>query len=134
MESSMARETENVGIYFSVNGHILSDMVPVENGESYGNAIQHGGHYDFWKTLVPQNSTEGKFKSDGYDIHPRGRVVYLKKESIYRIYHDGCLVTGDLSKIKHHFGLDNANTKYERDEHYQCARCNPMYSEKTGEE
>ena len=118
---------ENVGIYFSVNGGIISDRVPVTDGEPYGNAIQYGGHYDFWKALHPRNSLEGIFKSDGYDLHPRGRVVFLKNESIYRIYHDGCLTMNDLEKIKHHFGLDSADTEYERDEHYQCGKCNPIY-------
>ena len=121
------QKTENVGIYFYVNYHILSDHVPVVAGEPYGNAIQWGGHYDFWKALIPENRIEAIFKSEGYDLHPRGRVVFLKKENIYRIYHDGCLRMSDLTEIKRHFGLDKVDTEYERDEHYQCGNCNPIY-------
>lgn len=123
------QNAENVGIYFSVNGKILSDKVETKSGEPYGHAIQHGGHYEFWKALVPQSGVEGIFKSDGYDLHPRGRVVYLKEEKIYRIYHDSCLGKSDLTAIKHHFGLESADTECERDEHYQCGKCNPLYNE-----
>jgi len=34
---------------------------------------------------------------------------------------------GDLTLIRHHFNLDEADTEYERDEHYQCGKCNSVY-------
>lgn len=43
-----------VGIFFIVDGESLVDAVPLEAAEPYGDALQHGGHYEFWESLVPE--------------------------------------------------------------------------------
>jgi len=117
-----------VGIFFFIDGEILLDAVPVENGEPYGNAIQHGGHYEFWETLVPKTLTERKFKARAYDAYPRGRVVYFPEKNKYCIYHDRCLkLNTDVTTVIEKFGLEGADIELEKDEHYKCAGCNPYF-------
>jgi hypothetical protein len=116
-----------VGIFFFVEGTILIDAVLVEEGESYGDAIQHGGHHEFWERLTPRTLPETRFKSRAYDAYPRGRVVYFPDKNKYVIYHDACLRHKELKIVAEKFGLEDSDMKLDRDEHYKCARCNPHF-------
>lgn len=114
-----------IGIFFVVNQQILADTIPVRQGEQYGNAICHGGHYDFWETLIAQTPTEAAFKARAYDAYPRGRVVYQTQQKKFVLYADTCLDKNTLRRISDLFHV--ANPQIARDEHYQCAVCNPDY-------
>lgn len=117
--------TSKVGIFFVVKNEVLFDAVAVQQGERCDNFIEHGGHYDFWDNLTPSNAIEQAFKDQAYDAYPRGRVVYFIREQKFRLYADTCLSSNDLQLVKEIFGLKNAiRTK---DEHYQCASCNPDF-------
>jgi len=116
-----------VGIYFIVEVTLIMDAVDVKMGEPYGEAIQYGGHYEFWEKLKPETTAERKLKTRAYDAYPRGRVVYFPRENIFIIYHDRCLKHKELAHIKEQFGLNNTCVKFQKDEHYQCSRCNPMF-------
>lgn len=116
-----------VGIFFYVDGEIIIDAVPFESGEPYGEAVQHGGHYDYWDALIPKTLVERKFKARAYDAYPRGRVVYYPKRKIFRLYSDRCLKADDLNAVKEKFGLETVKVEFETDEHYQCAKCNPNF-------
>lgn len=114
-----------VGIFFFVAGKIIMDAVPVEQGESYGDAIQHGGHYEFWGKLVPKNIAERNLKSWAYDVYPRGRVVYFPKKKIFRIYHDACLKPEkQIQKVILKFEIADVKTELMKDAHYKCEICN----------
>ena len=89
-----------VGIFFYVECEIITDAVPVESGEPYGEAVQHGGHYDHWDSLVPKNTAERKLKARAYDAYPRGRVIHFPKPKIYRLYADRCLKAAALNVVK----------------------------------
>ena len=82
---------QQVGIYWFIDNEVIKDAVPYKDGEPYGEAIQHGGHYDFWQALQPTTEIERKLKSRAYDAYPRGRVIYFPKKNMCRIYHDFCL-------------------------------------------
>lgn len=100
--------------------------VPFERGESYGNAVQYGGHYEFWENLRPKTSLERKFKSRAYDAYPRGRVVYFTDQHKFIIYHDDCLrLDKELKIVIEKFDLEAAD--FDKDEHYKCAKCNPHF-------
>lgn len=119
-----------IGIYFQIEGVILIDSVLLADGEHYGEAIQYGGHYEFWEKLRPSNPLERRFKVHAYDYYPRGRVVYFPERGVYRLYSDRCLTAVDLSAVVAAFGL--AGHRYEvvsDDEHYRCAKCNPHFME-----
>lgn len=117
-----------VGIFYFVDNKILMDAVPIETGEPYGDAIQHGSHYEFWEKLVPKTLIERKFKARAYDAYPRGRVVYFPAKDKYRIYHDKCLKKNvELANVEEQFDLKGVNIEFGKDEHYRCAKCNPYF-------
>ncbi|MEI6707032.1 MAG: hypothetical protein WCK96_07840 [Methylococcales bacterium] len=90
-----------------------------------GYTLGFSGHYDYWQALIPKNSTEQLFKSHEYDYFPRGRLVYFTNSKSFRIYADRCLKKTDLEKIAATFNLPSYQLA--RDEHDQCAGCNPEY-------
>ena len=116
-----------IGIYFKVENDILVETVSVEAGEPYGEAIQYGGHYEFWEKLRPRDLPERQFKAHAYDYYPRGRVVYFPKCNKYRLYSDRCLSAEDISMVVRMFELEGQPLEVAGDEHYRCARCNPHY-------
>lgn len=117
-----------VGIFYFIDEQVILDAVPVEKGAPYGDAIQHGSHYEFWESLIPKTKTEKRLKSRAYDAYPRGRVIYFPKKNIYRIYYDYCIDFSDyMPLITDSFGLDDVEVEFEYDEHYQCSGCNPNF-------
>jgi hypothetical protein len=42
-----------VGIFFKIGSDLLVDTVPLVETQPYGEALQHGGHYDSHETLIP---------------------------------------------------------------------------------
>jgi hypothetical protein len=116
-----------VGIFFIVDDQLLVDAVPLEQGDPYGDTIGHGSHYDFWDTLTPKNGIERRFKARAYDAYPRGRVVHFTREKRFVLYADKCLRPGKLRWVARQFCVPDPTLA--RDEHYQCAVCNPLFVE-----
>jgi hypothetical protein len=118
-----------VGIYWVVEGIVIGDAVPLEEAEPYGEALQHGGHYDYWCTLRPKTDAERKLKSGPYDYWPRGRLVFFPKRSTVRLYADPCLDNDDLNEVLDFFGHSGYRIEIEGDDHYRCSGCNPQFME-----
>jgi hypothetical protein len=59
-----------IGIFFVVQGHLLMDAAPLEQGELYGDAINFSGHFDYWDSLKPSRAVEQLFKNHAYDYFP----------------------------------------------------------------
>lgn len=113
-----------VGIFFFVAGKIIMDAVPLEQGEPYGDAIQHNSHYEFWERLVPKNIAERNLKSRDYNAYPRGRVVYFQKQKTFRIYRDACLKPEkEIEKVIAKFELAGEKMELMKDAHYKCEAC-----------
>lgn len=115
-----------IGIFFVVDGALISDTLSVEQCQQYGDHAEHGAHYDYWSKLEPTTVIESAFKSHAYDYYPRGRVVFDVKHHQVRLYADHCIDAAILSAISTAFELPN-NTRISYDEHYQCHRCNQMF-------
>ena len=111
----------NIGIFFVVNGRLIGDFVSMQDGESYGDALGFGGHYEFWENLVPVNPIEHLFKDHPYDYFPRGRVIYFNRHKRYTVYADPCLKKADIKNLIAPFEL--IAYQLARDEHYQCSNC-----------
>lgn len=121
-----------VGIFFRVGETWLIDAVEVGSGESYGDAVEHGGHYDYWQALQPQRPAERAFRAHDYDYFPRGRVVYFPAVERFRIYVDDCITEGQQADLLLQFGLTDVSAEFEGTEdgtHYVCASCSPSYLE-----
>lgn len=114
-----------IGIFFMVQGHLVVDSATLNQGELYGDAINFSGHFDYWDALHPNSEVERLFKNHAYDYFPRGRVVYFNKTGSFKIYADRCITKSELEKIAAAFQLPAYQLA--RDEHYQCAICNPDY-------
>ena len=119
----------DVGIFFKVSNEFLIDSVALEAAEPYGEAMQHGGHYDFHESFHPAMPVERRFKAHSYDFYPRGRVVFFPARSTWRVYADPCLTKDDIRKIIALFRLDGQAVEVAADEHYRCSICNKSYLE-----
>lgn len=127
-EKPATKPSPKVGIFYFIDDQIIMSAVPAKKGEPYGEAVQHGGHYEFWKSLIPRNLIERRFKARAYDAYPRGRVVYFPKSKKYRIYYDSCLnVDNEITIVTEKFQLYGVDIELGYDEHYKCARCNQEF-------
>lgn len=129
MTNKQSKPHTKVGIFWCIDSIIMGDAVPQEKAEPYGDAIQHGGHYEFWETLVPASESERKFKSHAYDFYPRGRMVLFPKRRTVRLYVDRCIDNNTVNIVLKFFGSREYEVEIEKDEHYQCAGCNRHYLE-----
>lgn len=118
-----------VGIYWSVDGVIIGEAVCLPDAEEYGDALQHGGHYEFWEKLKAGTEAERKFKAHAYDYYPRGRMVCFPKRQIARLYVDKCMDNAVRNAALVFFCQEESNVEIEPDDHYRCAGCNRHYSE-----
>jgi hypothetical protein len=125
----LTQPLQKVGIFWCVAGNIVGDAVAIDNAEPYGEALQHGGHYEFWETLKAGNETERKLKSHAYDYYPRGRMVYFPKRKTVRLYIDCCIDNDNLTDVMRFFEHGELHIEIEKDQHYQCAECNRHYME-----
>jgi hypothetical protein len=118
-----------VGIFWCVGETVIGEAVPFTEAEPYGDALQYGGHYDFWMDLKPKTDAERRLKCHAYDYYPRGRVVYFQTRQQFRLYMDSCVSARNREAIIDSFGLAGSQFEIERDAHYQCAGCKRDYLE-----
>lgn len=90
-----------------------------------GMHINFSGHFDYWEALNPKRAVEQLFKNHAFDHFPRGRVVYLTKPAVSSFMLTVASQKLKLKKIAAAFQLPTYQLA--RDEHYQCAICNPDY-------
>lgn len=115
---------QKVGIYWCVDNVIVGDAVPVDAAEPYGEALQHGGHYEYWLRLKPSSPSELKLKEHAYDYYPRGRLVLFPERMTVRLYIDDCMDNDNLNDALDFFEHGQFNIEIEADSHYRCSRCN----------
>lgn len=121
-----------VGIFFKIGDDWLVDSTQVASGEAYGDAVQHGGHYEYWESATPGSGTLRRFTTHDYDYFPRGRVVFFPRGGVFRVYVDNCLTQSDRDHVLALFGLENRPIEFENNTdgiHYVCSRCSSGYLE-----
>lgn len=118
-----------VGIFFRIGSTYIIDAVPLASGEPYADAIQHGGHYDFHETLVPEKPHEHRFKTHDYDYYPRGRVIFFPGKKCFVLYADPCLTLDDIHQVIDLFAIDGQVVEVAGDDHYRCSSCYNHYLE-----
>jgi hypothetical protein len=129
MGKQLRNPHSKVGIFWCIDSTIIGDAVSQEKGEPYGDAIQYGGHFEFWENLAPASVAERKFKSHAYDYYPRGRMVLFPTRRTVRLYVDRCMDGDAIKTALEFFGPSEYQFEIEKDEHYQCAGCNRHYLE-----
>ncbi len=93
-------------------------MVTTEEAEPYGDALQHGGHFEWHEKLVPSTRSEWLLKRLPYEHWPRGRVVYFTLRGVYRVYISPRISQGMIAEIVYLFGLRDQVYEIEYDVHY----------------
>jgi hypothetical protein len=121
--------TSKVGIFWVVDGVIVGDAVSLPAAGVYGDALQDGGHYEFWEKLKAGTEVERKFKAHAYDYYPRGRMVYFPKSCTARLYVDLCMDSAVIHAALAFFCSEEYAIEIETDDHYRCAGCNRHYVE-----
>ena len=90
-----------VGLFFYVNGKILTDFVDIAQAQLYGDfKIGDSSHYKIWYKKYE------KICNKPYDYYPRGRVVFKYKENKYILYADKCIKKESINEIIKTFALD----------------------------
>jgi hypothetical protein len=114
-----------VGLFFYVNGKVLTDLVDIENAELYGEfKIGSSSHYGIW------NEKYDRIYRKPYDYFPRGRVVYKYKENKNILYADKCIDKNGIEEIIRTYGIEDEKVKIDRpDKHYVCKKCNKYFLE-----
>ena len=112
-----------VGIFWIVDGELIADMVPLSHASEYGNALEHGGHWEYWDRLVPQTPNQFLLKDHEYDRFPRGRVLYFKNKEKIVVYADRCLWELHSQRmVQSAFGI-HSSIEFVADSHYRCPSC-----------
>lgn len=117
----------SVGIFFVIDNGLIVDLVPLERGEAYGPAIQHGGHYEFWESFMPMDKHGRMFRQHAYDYFPRGRVVHFPEKNSFTVYVDRCINAAVHQKILETFCISTSVVALVPDHHYQCSKCNKYF-------
>jgi len=114
---------EKVGLYFYVNGDVIMEAVPIDEGIMYGELITfEKSHFDVW-----EESYIDVYHHE-YDYFPRGRVVYKQRDNQFILYIDNCIDIAGKNKILKMFGIDNKEVVLVDDDfHYVCHECNEFY-------
>lgn len=115
----------NVGLFFYVNGKLLTDLIDIDHAEFYGDfKIGNSSHYEIWDKKYYD------MYNKPYDYFPRGRVVYKYKENKYILYADKCIEKSGIIEIIKAFHIEDDNVEIDRtDIHYVCKKCNRNYYE-----
>ena len=121
----------SIGIFWGIVGAgqqpaLLVDLVPLAGGETYGEFLTHGGHYEYWTKLARMGASglrrlglPGAPLWSEYEEWPRGRVVYHIPTRRFVIYADLKLRTQPwMDRILARFALTEAEHELRGDPHY----------------
>ena len=121
----------HVGIFWQVWNrtylHLITDSVPVDEAEAYGDFQTHGAHAEYWEKLTAmtrkafrQECLPGVILITEYDQWPRGRVVFNRETGRFTLYADPKLqATGTIETIAAHFALPASRFDVQSDAHYR---------------
>ena len=121
----------HVGIFWLVDGTLLTDSTPLDQAEPYGDHLIHPrSHIDVWDGWQKL----GKVPVDVlYEEPPRGRVVFNRKTRRSVLLADKCILERKsvVAEITKALGLPK-NVTLGSDSHYRCSKC--LYGNDTEED
>jgi hypothetical protein len=117
-----------VGIFWRVNGVLVTDRSTLDEAAPYGDCLGHAaGHYERWQGW--QALGAARLAALGYpellavteyDEWPRGRIVYETLARRFVLYADRRLQKpAIIDTLKAAFGLDQAEVIIRSDAHYR---------------
>jgi len=124
-----------VGIFWVLTApggppQVLVNLVPLAQGEPYGEFLTYGGHYAYWERLAKLGATELRRRGlptapawSEYEEWPRGRVVYHQPTRRFIVYADRKLWPHPmLDLVLTRFGLQRQEFDLRGDPHYVSVR------------
>ncbi len=117
-----AAEGSYVGIFWLLDGRLISDRIPIRDGERYGDFKVYGrSHSSKWEEFQQRGTVPLDLE---YDRLPRGRVCCNMKAGTCILLADRCILKEKnlVAKIKKEFRLP-PDIKGEPDLHYRCSQC-----------
>ncbi len=121
------RHAPKVGIFYLVNGRIISETAAISAVKPSGSIRScPRQHYELWSQLQKQNHDLGDL--DCYSL-PRGRVIYNLKKAKFQVVADRHILQNDtlIERILSDFNLESSDTEFKEDEHYRCSVCKNDY-------
>ena len=126
-------DTPRLGIFWRVpdddgSQALVVDSEPLANSEIYGDMRTHPrGHYEVWETWrrlgsagLKARGLPGAIALAGYEVFPRGRVVYSTLDRRYIIYADRRLQAPEMiAEIRRRLGLVSETCVVMSDSHYR---------------
>jgi hypothetical protein len=128
-KASKAATEPRLGIFWLVNGELLTDSLPLRECENDGDFRNYpGSHIDVWR----QWQRIGKAPVESvYEEYPRGRVTQNAKADTYALLADKCILKHKdlIAAIRREFHLPKKTsvggdkTSVGGDSHYRCFHC-----------
>ena len=118
----------HVGIFWQVWNRtypaLITDSVPMDEAEAYGDFQTHGAHAEYWETIAAMTPKAfkraclpGVILTTEYDQWPRGRVVFNRETGRFTLYADPKLQAP--ATIAAHFSLPADRFDVRSDTHYR---------------
>lgn len=111
-----------LGIFWVVNGRLLSDSVPLSESEQRGDYRDYpGSHLDKWTEWARIGKAPAESE---YDEFPRGRITHDTKNEHFNLFADRCILKRKdlIAGIRKEFHLPK-QTSLGTDPHYRCHKC-----------
>ena len=121
--SGTAINDSEVGIFYIVDGRIVSEKIPVSEIEPLGGVhsipVEHS---ELWSEL--QDKNPNLHDMTWWDL-PRGRVVYNGNKDRFEIFADQHILEDErlISELVADYRLENRDVHASGDEMYRCADC-----------
>jgi hypothetical protein len=111
-----------VGIFWLLNGTLLTDSVPLNEAEPWADHLTHPrSHIDVWDAWQKLGKVPVEV---AYEEPPRARVSFNRKTSQFELLADKCILERKsvVAEIKKALGLPK-NVEIGDDSHYRCSKC-----------
>jgi hypothetical protein len=111
-----------VGIFWLVEGTLLTDSTQIKQAELYGDHLTHPeSHIEVWEVWQKLGKVPGDVP---YEEPPRGRVMFSRKTGEFVLLADKCILERKsvVAEITRAFALPEDLT-IGRDSHYRCSNC-----------
>jgi hypothetical protein len=117
------KKQPRVGIFWLLNGKLITDSMPLGEAEPYGDHLTHPrSHIDVWEQWRLGGKVPGESE---YEEFPRGRVMYNTKTQRFTLLADRCILRDKeaVSRIMSELHLPVESTGKGTDAHYRCSAC-----------
>jgi len=109
--------TGRIGIFWWWKGRLLAVTSSISDGESTAGVVDSKlAHATAWRLF---QSRIRRLRKTEYDVVPRGRILFVKGSSLFRVLMDKRLFRPSvMAAIRRRFRLPKQKTTFQTDAHY----------------